>query len=120
MIYSPFGSKGAGIMGQEDLDVFVLTDEEGHEHHFVILAEIEDGMKKYWICEEIMMNEEGEIEQFGDIYPFEVKEAEDGGLYIDSVQSEEEFERVSKAWEELLEKDEELRKLVEPEDQQHE
>lgn len=105
-------------MREEDLDVFVLTDEQGHEHHFVVLAEIEDGMKKYWICEEIKVNEEGEIQQFGDIYPFEVKEAEDGGLYIDSVESEEEFERVSKAWEELLEKDEELRKLVEPEEQQ--
>ncbi len=117
MMVLPFGLKGVGTMDHEDLDVFVLTDEQGNEHHFVILAEIEDGMKKYWICEEIMVNEQGEIEQFGDVYPFEVKQAEDGSLYIDSVESEEEFERVSKAWEELLEKDAELRKLVEgPED----
>ncbi|AEH50276.1 DUF1292 domain-containing protein [Pseudothermotoga thermarum] len=99
-------------MNREDFEVFVLTDEDGQEHHFVILAEIDDGMKKYWICEEIMVDEDGNIQDFGEIYPFAVREDENGGIFVDSIESEEEFEKVSKAWNELLEKDEELQSML--------
>ncbi len=107
-------------MDREDLEVFVLTDESGQEHHFVLLAEIDDGGKRYWICEEIMVNEEGQIEEFGEVYPFLVKEDESGGLFVDSIESEEEFERVSKAWNELLEKDEDLRSMLNLDEHDHE
>lgn len=100
-------------MQKEDFEVFVLTDEDNVDHHFVLLAEIEDSGKKYWICEEIMVDEKGEITDFGEIYPFQVKEGEDGGLFVDSIETDEEFERVSKAWNELLEKDENLKDMFE-------
>ncbi len=107
-------------MDKEDLEVFVLTDENGQEHHFILLAEIQDNNKKYWICEEIMVDDEGRIEEFGEVYPFLLKEDENGGLFVDSIESEEEFERVSKAWNELLEKDENLRAMFSPDDYEHE
>jgi len=33
-------------MQKEDFEVFVLTDEDNVDHHFVLLAEIEDSGKK--------------------------------------------------------------------------
>ncbi len=107
-------------MQKEDFEVFVLTDENNVDHHFVLLAEIEDSGKKYWVCEEIMVDERGEITDFGEIYPFRVKEGENGDLFVDSIETEEEFERVSTAWNELLEKDGTLRNMIDFEEHSHE
>lgn len=107
-------------MQKEDFEVFVLTDENNIDHHFVLLAEIEDLGKKYWVCEEIMVDEKGEITDFGEIYPFQVKEGENGDLFVDSIETEEEFERVSTAWNELLEKDDGLRNMIDVEEHDHE
>lgn len=107
-------------MQKEDFEVFVLTDENNVDHHFVLLAEIEDAGKKYWVCEEIMVDENGEIADFGEIYPFQVKEGENGELFVDSIETEEEFERVSTAWNELLQKDDELRNMFDMDEHDHE
>ncbi|HOJ88062.1 MAG TPA: DUF1292 domain-containing protein [Pseudothermotoga sp.] len=106
-------------MQKEDFEVFVLTDEDNVDHHFVLLAEIEDSGKKYWVCEEIMVDEKGEITDFGEIYPFQVKEDENGDLFVDSIETEEEFEKVSTAWNELLQKDDELRGMLDVEGHEH-
>ncbi|ABV32903.1 MULTISPECIES: DUF1292 domain-containing protein [Pseudothermotoga] len=96
-------------MEKENFEVFVLTDENNVDHHFVLLAEIENSGKKYWVCEEIMVDEEGQITDFGEIYPFEVKKDDTGNLFVDSIETEEEFDRVSEAWNNMLENDEKLR-----------
>jgi len=66
-----------------------------------------------------MVDEKGEITDFGEIYPFQVKEDENGDLFVDSIETEEEFEKVSTAWNELLQKDDELRGMLDVEGHEH-
>lgn len=98
-------------MEKEELDAFVLSDENGENHHFVLLGEFEKNDKRYWICEEIVVAENGEIESFGDIYPFRVTEG-NGELYVDTVDNEEEFIDVSNTWNKIVEENPELQQML--------
>ncbi|MCD6102561.1 MAG: DUF1292 domain-containing protein [Thermotogae bacterium] len=98
-------------MEKEELDAFVLTDENGENHHFVLLGELSKNNKRYWICEEIVVAENGEIESFGDIYPFRITE-DNGELYVDTIDDEEEFIDVSNAWNEMVEGNPELQQML--------
>jgi len=40
---------------EEHIDAFTLVDEEGNEHNFVLLGEVENKGKTYWVCEEIFV-----------------------------------------------------------------
>jgi len=51
----------------DHIDAFTLMDEEGNEHHFVLLGEVENKGKTYWVCEEIFV-ENDEVSEFGDTY----------------------------------------------------
>ncbi|MDN5337444.1 MAG: hypothetical protein PWQ20_514, partial [Thermotogaceae bacterium] len=85
----------------EHVDVFALRDEDGKEHFFVLLAEIEDSGNNYWVCKNVEFDESSnEITSEGDIYLFRSYEDEDGSQMLDSV-SEEELQRVSKIWEQM-------------------
>lgn len=85
----------------EELEVFVLTDDKGEEKAFVFVAEIEDEGKTYWVCEEVEIQEDGSAKESGELYLFE-KTEEDGELYLSSIDDDEEFERVSKIWENFI------------------
>lgn len=85
----------------EHIDAFTLTDEQGNEHHFVRLGEIENKGKLYWVCEEIFVDGE-EIVDFGDTYLFVKTEDEEGNVFLDSVDDEEEFNEVVKIWEDMM------------------
>jgi uncharacterized protein YrzB (UPF0473 family) len=85
----------------DHIDAFTLMDEEGNEHHFVLLGEVENKGKTYWVCEEIFV-ENDEVSEFGDTYLFVKTEDEDGNVFLDSIESEEEFNEVAKIWEEMM------------------
>jgi len=85
----------------DHIDAFTLTDEEGNEHHFVLLGEVENKGKTYWVCEEIFVENE-EVSEFGDTYLFLKSEDDEGNVFLDSVQSEDEFNEVVKIWEDMM------------------
>jgi len=85
----------------EHIDVFALKDEEGEEHFFVLLAEIEDSGNNYWVCENVDFDEEtNEITSKGNIYLFRSFEDKDGTQMLDSV-SDEELQKISRIWEQM-------------------
>lgn len=93
---------GENEMGrnEEMFEIFSVTDDAGEEHKFIFIAEIEDGEKRYWICEEVEETPDSLVET-GELYLFK-KTEKDGEVYLSSVDDEEEFQRVSQAWEEYV------------------
>lgn len=85
----------------EHVDAFTLMDEDGNEHHFVRLGEVENRGKLYWVCEEIFVENE-EIVDFGDTYIFVKTEDEGGNVFLDSIDDEEEFNEVAQIWEDMM------------------
>jgi uncharacterized protein YrzB (UPF0473 family) len=86
-----------------EFDRFTVTDEEGVEHHFDVIAELESDGKLYWVVEEFY--EEGQDvslagEEDGYIV-FRVEYDDDENPYLYSVEDEE-FEEVNKSWAELV------------------
>jgi len=90
---------------EEELEesVFSLKDENGEEQFFALLDEYEKNGKKYWICEEVKV-ENGQIventssEEFY-ITLFAAEEDEEGNMALGDVESEEEFQEIIDEWE---------------------
>ncbi|MCD6104182.1 MAG: DUF1292 domain-containing protein [Thermosipho sp. (in: Bacteria)] len=84
----------------EHMEAFTLYDEEGNEHNFVLLGELEREQNEYWVCEEIFVEGE-DIKDFGDLYIFKKTTDEEGNIYLDSIEDENEFNEAVKLWEDM-------------------
>ncbi|WP_184619027.1 DUF1292 domain-containing protein [Thermosipho japonicus] len=84
----------------EHLEAFTLYDEEGNEHNFILLAEIENEGSDYWACEEIFVENE-EITDFGELYIFKKTVDKEGNVFLDTIEDKDEFNRVAKMFEEM-------------------
>lgn len=89
----------------EEMDRFSVTDDEGEEHNFEIISEFENDGKLYWVAQEFYEEEEErEDDEEGDedyvVFRVEYDEEENPFLY--SVEDEE-FEKVSLAWNKMIE-----------------
>ena len=78
----------------------MLTDEEGNEHEFSIVQVITVDDKDYAILLPIEDGEEGDEAVIMRI------DEEDGEDVLVEIESEEEFDRVADAWEEMLDDEE--------------
>lgn len=87
----------AGISEEED-EIITLTDDEGKEHEFVVVDVIEVTQKEYAILLPIDTEEDEEAEAV--ILRLE-KDADGDDVLVD-IDSEEEWEQVAQAYEELL------------------
>ncbi len=81
-------------------EIIVLTDEEGNEHEFSIVQVITVDDKDYAILLPIEDGEEGDEAVIMRI------DEEDGEDVLVEIESEEEFDRVADAWEEMLDDEE--------------
>jgi len=92
----------------QEFEVFTINNEEGEEHSFMLLKEIEMDGSTYWICNEAFVNEENDNPEeitFGDTVAFKVsKNGEE--VIIDSIEDDKEFEKISSKWEELQDEEE--------------
>jgi putative Holliday junction resolvase len=84
--------------GEEDDEIITLTDDEGREHEFVVVDVIEVSSKEYAILLPIDSEEDEEAEAV--ILRLE-KDADGDDVLVD-IESEEEWEHVAQAYEELL------------------
>ncbi|HOZ99828.1 MULTISPECIES: DUF1292 domain-containing protein [Mesotoga] len=95
-----------------DVDRFTVTDEDGSEHHFTVIAEFENNDNTYWVVEEFFEEDDEEADEEEDdasedeeeegYIVFRVEYDENENPYLYSVEDEE-FEEVSKAWNKLVE-----------------
>ncbi len=82
----------------EEIDVYTLTDEEGKETNFELLAEAElDGVLYY-----AMTELDDEDEQVGDEYVILRVEEEDGEEVLVSIDDDDEFDRVADYFDDLF------------------
>lgn len=93
------------IFDDEEFSILVLVDDEGIEHEFELLAEMEIEKEKYRVL--IPLLEEDELEEMdefeAEIIILKVVYDEDGNEMLSDIEDEEEWEMVADAWQELVE-----------------
>jgi len=96
------------IFDDEEFSILVLVDDEGVEHEFELLAEMEIEKEKYRVLIPLMEEEEmEEMDEFeAEIVILKVVYDEDGSEMLSDIEDEEEWEMVADAWQELVESEE--------------
>ncbi len=94
------------IFDEEDFPILVLVDEEGEEHEFELLAELEVEGQSYRVLvpleEEEELDEESEVE----VVILKVVYDEEGNEFLGDIEDDEEWEKVADAWQELVDNEE--------------
>ena len=90
----------------EEYPILVLVDDEGVEHQFELLAELEIEQDVYRVLvpleDEVDLGDEEEIE----VIILKVVHDEEGNEFLSDIEDDEEWERVADAWQELVESEE--------------
>ncbi|HCF50252.1 MAG TPA: DUF1292 domain-containing protein [Syntrophomonas sp.] len=87
-----------GDLLDDDYPVLVLVDDEGIEHQFELLAELEIEEAFYRVL--IPLEEEDEEEC--EVVILKVVYDEEGNEFLSDIEDEEEWEMVADAWQELV------------------
>lgn len=93
----------------EEFPILVLVDDEGIEHQFELLAELEIEDECYRVL--IPMDEESEEELDDDddeaeVVILKVIHDEEGTEFLGDIEDDEEWEKVADAWQELVDNEE--------------
>lgn len=92
-----------GVIGEDEDEIITLTDEDGVEHEFVVVDVIEVSDKEYAILLPLDADDEEEAEAV----ILRLEKDSDGDDVLVDIESEEEWEQVAQAYEELLDDEEE-------------
>ncbi len=93
-------------MFDEELAVLVLVDEDGVEHQFELLAELEIENENYRVLVPFQEEEEEEedLEEFEvEVVILKVVYDEEGNEFLSDIEDDAEWEMVADAWQELVE-----------------
>ncbi|NMC26804.1 MAG: DUF1292 domain-containing protein [Syntrophomonadaceae bacterium] len=93
------------IFDDEEFPILVLVDEDGEEHEFELLAELEIEDQTYRVLiplDEAPMVSEEEVE----VIILKVVYDDDGNEFLADIEDDEEWERVADAWQELADSEE--------------
>jgi len=90
------------IFDDEEFPILVLVDEDGEEHEFELLAELEIEDQSYRVLipvgeDEEEVDEEEEVE----VVILKVVYDEEGNEFLGDIEDDEEWEKVADAWQEL-------------------
>ncbi|MDD2510599.1 MAG: DUF1292 domain-containing protein [Syntrophomonas sp.] len=92
---------------EEDFPILVLVDEDGIEHLFELLAELEIENDKYRVLVPLDEEEEEELdEEDGEVVILKVIIDEEGNELLSDIDDETEWEMVVEAWQELVDSEE--------------
>ncbi len=86
----------------EETPILVLVDEEGQEHLFELLAEIEIEETKYRVLVPVVEEEEDIDEMEAEVVLLKVVLNEAGEEMLSDIEDDEEWEMVADTWQELL------------------
>lgn len=89
----------------EDYPILVLVDDEGVEHQFELLAELEIEQDVYRVLIPLEEDEHSEDEEV-EVIILKVVYDEEGNEFLSDIEDDEEWERVADAWQELVESEE--------------
>jgi uncharacterized protein YrzB (UPF0473 family) len=90
----------------EEYPILVLVDDEGVEHQFELLAELEIEQDVYRVLVPLEDEEETEDEEEIEVIILKVVHDEEGTEFLSDIEDDEEWERVADAWQELVEAEE--------------
>lgn len=90
----------------EEYPILVLVDDEGVEHQFEMLAELEIEQDVYRVLVPLEDEEETEDEEEIEVIILKVVHDEEGTEFLSDIEDDEEWERVADAWQELVESEE--------------
>ncbi|HEX3010986.1 MAG TPA: DUF1292 domain-containing protein [Syntrophomonadaceae bacterium] len=97
------------IFEDEDFPVLVLVDDEGVEHEFELLAELEIENENYRVLIPLDEEEEQceceECEE-AEVVILKVVHDEEGNEFLSDIEDDEEWEKVADAWQELVDNEE--------------
>ncbi|MBO8159810.1 DUF1292 domain-containing protein [Thermosyntropha sp.] len=88
---------------EEEFPVLVLVDEEGVEHEFELLAELEIDDETYRVLIPLFGEEDSEEVE---VVILKVVYDEEGNEFLSDIEDDEEWEKVADAWQELVESEE--------------
>ncbi|MEN6327503.1 MAG: DUF1292 domain-containing protein [Syntrophomonas sp.] len=90
----------------EEFPVLVLVDEEGVEHQFELLAELEIEDEKYRVLVPIDVDLDEETDECeGEVVILKVVVDEEGTEFLSDIEDDQEWEMVADAWQELVDED---------------
>ncbi|MGI6549355.1 MAG: DUF1292 domain-containing protein [Syntrophomonadales bacterium] len=87
----------------EEFEVLILIDDDGQEHSFELIAELEMEGNSYVVVAPIDEEFEDEEEEEVEITILRATYDEEGNMYLADIEDDEEWEKVADAWQELLE-----------------
>lgn len=87
---------------EDDLPLLVLVDEDGIEHLFELLAELEIESDKYRVLIPLDEEDEEYEEEEGEVVILKVVIDKEGNELLSDIDDEEEWEMVVDAWQELV------------------
>lgn len=83
-------------------DILTLVDEEGNEHEFEVVDTLEEDEQRYLALVPVMTEEELEQDD-GELVILRATAGEEDDEYLEPIEDEEEFNRISAAFVERLE-----------------
>jgi len=92
--------------GGEEFEVLILIDDEGQEHSFELIAELEIDGNNYVVAAPIDEEMEDEEDEEVEIVILRAIYDEEGNMYLSDIEDDEEWEKVADAWQELAESEE--------------
>ncbi|MEA4924017.1 MAG: DUF1292 domain-containing protein [Syntrophomonadaceae bacterium] len=89
------------LFDEEDFPILVLVDEDGEEHEFELLAELEIEDQSYRVLIPVGEDEETDEEEEVEVVILKVVYDEEGNEFLGDIEDDEEWEKVADAWQEL-------------------
>lgn len=89
------------IFDDEEFPILVLVDEDGEEHEFELLAELEIEDQSYRVLIPVDEDEEVDEEEEVEVVILKVVYDEEGNEFLGDIEDDEEWEKVADAWQEL-------------------
>ena len=92
-----------GQTPEEKEDTVILTDEDGEQHEFQVVDFIQVEGKDY----AVLLPNEVDLEDEDEAVILRMEEDKDGHTLLVEIDDDDEWERVARAWEELMDEEDE-------------
>ena len=89
----------------EEYPILVLVDDEGVEHQFELVAELEIEEDVYRVLIPLEEEEQLDVEEV-EVIILKVVYDEEGNEFLSDIEDDEDWERVADAWQELVDSEE--------------
>jgi len=96
------------IFDDEEFPILVLVDEDGEEHEFELLAELDIDDQSYRVLIPFSEEEEADEDEEVEVVILKVVYDEEGNEFLGDIEDDEEWEKVADAWQELADSEDDI------------